>query len=227
MTDKKEDLEQRLHEIRLRRFRERGERLKEERKRLGLSKVDFANVLGIHRNTQGNYEAGREPPVPYLLAIQELGVDIAYVMDGERLSGFPSQCAMVTERIFKTAQQLGISDLDEEALSGLAYLLAKDEQHSSSGLDDCLEEQQSNDLIRWAFKSGPEFREAFSAIGSYGTMGTDTCPSPRHEAEMILETLQLYEEKKESLHLDLHDNIRIVAEFVVNSRLLPKAPDQV
>lgn len=226
MTDKKADLEQRLHEIRERRFRERGERLKEERKRLGLSKIDFANTLGIHRNTQGNYEAGREPPVPYLLAIQELGVDIAYVMDGERLAGFPSQCAMVTERIFKTAQQLGISDLDEEALASLAYLLAKNEQHCSSGLDDCLEEQQTNDLVRWAFKCGPEFREAFSAIGTYSTMGIDTSPAPRQEAEMILETLQLHEEKKESLHLDLHNNIRTVAEFVVNSRSLAKPPDQ-
>lgn len=62
-----------------------GERIREEREALGLSKTAFAKVLGIHRNTQGNYEAGeREPDAAYLAKASEAGVDISYVLTGKR-----------------------------------------------------------------------------------------------------------------------------------------------
>lgn len=218
MSDKKTELEQRLIEMQRRRAQERGERLKEERKRLGLSKIDFANMLGIHRNTQGNYEAGREPPIPYLLAVQEAGVDVAYVMEGERLAGVASQCAQVTRRIFETAGRIGVTDLDQDAVAELAYLLAKNEEHSASGLDECLSAEQTDDLVRWAFTAGDEFAEAVSAIGSYGSIPTGSPPTIQAEAEMILETLSLYVANKGALHLSLHDNIRLTAEAVVNRR---------
>lgn len=58
-----------------------GERLKEERVRLGLSQSAFATRLGIHRNTQIKYESGaREPDSSYLEAIGQAGVDVSYVM---------------------------------------------------------------------------------------------------------------------------------------------------
>lgn len=59
------------------------ERLKEERKRLGLSQGEFAELLSIHRNTQARYERGeREPDTTYLSAISKVGVDIGYVLTG-------------------------------------------------------------------------------------------------------------------------------------------------
>jgi transcriptional regulator with XRE-family HTH domain len=55
---------------------------------LGLSQEAFAKQLGVHRKTQGNYEAGaREPDAAYLAAASKAGVDIGYVLRGERSSG--------------------------------------------------------------------------------------------------------------------------------------------
>lgn len=64
-----------------------GARIREEREALGLSKTAFAKALGIHRNTQGNYEAGeREPDAAYLAKASKAGIDIGYVLRGERAS---------------------------------------------------------------------------------------------------------------------------------------------
>jgi len=62
-----------------------GERLKEERKRLGLSQTEFAEKLGMHRNSQSRYESGeREPEASYLRALGEIGCDVGFVMTGVR-----------------------------------------------------------------------------------------------------------------------------------------------
>ena len=54
-----------------------GERLKEERERLGFSQTEFAAVAGASKNSQYNYEKGeRCPDAAYLAAVAEKGVDI-------------------------------------------------------------------------------------------------------------------------------------------------------
>lgn len=64
-----------------------GARIREEREIKGLSKTAFAKLLGIHRNTQGNYESGeREPDAAYLANAAKADVDIGYVLTGERAS---------------------------------------------------------------------------------------------------------------------------------------------
>lgn len=61
-----------------------GERLRYERKRLGLTQSELAKKLGISRNTQVNYEAmNREPDVKYLGRLEELGVNTRYLISGE------------------------------------------------------------------------------------------------------------------------------------------------
>lgn len=58
-----------------------GQRLREERKRLGLSQTEFAKAVGVHLNTQSRYEKGeREPDTAYLDAIRKAGVDVGYVI---------------------------------------------------------------------------------------------------------------------------------------------------
>ncbi len=58
-----------------------GQRLREERKRLGLSQTEFSRAVGVHLNTQSRYEKGeREPDTAYLDAIGKAGVDVGYVM---------------------------------------------------------------------------------------------------------------------------------------------------
>ena len=62
-----------------------GERIRVERVFLGFSQASFAKKLGIHRNTQGNYESGeRDPDATYLAGASKAGVDIGYVLTGVR-----------------------------------------------------------------------------------------------------------------------------------------------
>lgn len=62
-----------------------GERLKEERVRLGYNQADFAAIAGVAKTSQFNYEKGeRSPDAAYLAAVAEKGVDVLYVVTGER-----------------------------------------------------------------------------------------------------------------------------------------------
>lgn len=62
-----------------------GLRLKEERKRLKLSQTKLAEIAGIGRLTQGNYESEiSAPKIDYLSAIEGVGVDLRYLVFGIR-----------------------------------------------------------------------------------------------------------------------------------------------
>lgn len=62
-----------------------GDRLKEERQRLGLNQSDFAALAQVTKNSQLNYEKGeRSPDAVYLAAVAGAGVDVLYVVTGER-----------------------------------------------------------------------------------------------------------------------------------------------
>ncbi|EDR0251093.1 helix-turn-helix transcriptional regulator [Salmonella enterica subsp. diarizonae] len=62
-----------------------GVRLKEERERLGLSQAALGEIGGVRKQAQLLYEKGeRNPDTAYLSAISKFGVDIQYVMVGER-----------------------------------------------------------------------------------------------------------------------------------------------
>jgi len=60
-------------------------RLREERERLGMSQAVFGELGGVKANAQGNYEKGdRFPDAAYLAAVAGHGVDVLYVVSGER-----------------------------------------------------------------------------------------------------------------------------------------------
>lgn len=62
-----------------------GARLKEERKRLGLSQHEFGAIGEIEANAQGMYEReARFPNATYLSSIAKAGADILYVVTGIR-----------------------------------------------------------------------------------------------------------------------------------------------
>jgi len=62
------------------------ERLREERERLGLVQTDMAEIGGVKKQSQINYESGkRKPDSEYLAAVAERGVDITYVLTGHRV----------------------------------------------------------------------------------------------------------------------------------------------
>ncbi|MGN6260253.1 MAG: helix-turn-helix domain-containing protein [Ralstonia sp.] len=75
-----------------------AERLREERKRLGLTQERFGAEGGVGKLAQLNYEKGeRSPDAAYLSAIALVGVDVSYMLTGERrgASTTPDEAALL------------------------------------------------------------------------------------------------------------------------------------
>ena len=69
-----------------------GARLREERMRIGLSQDEFAAVAAVTRRTQSAYETdARAPDTTYLHALAGVGVDIVYVLTGDRAVAWVSE----------------------------------------------------------------------------------------------------------------------------------------
>jgi len=65
-----------------------GRRLAEERKRLGMKQAEFVRLVGTDVPKQSLYENDRrELRADYIARLAEIGVDIAYVVTGERSEG--------------------------------------------------------------------------------------------------------------------------------------------
>ncbi len=63
-----------------------GSRLKSERKRLNLSQPAIAAFIGISKQSQINYEKGeRSPDANYLQTAAQLGMDINFIITGEKV----------------------------------------------------------------------------------------------------------------------------------------------
>lgn len=63
-----------------------GLRLKEERKRLGLNQAEFAQIGGVGRLAQLQYESeATAPTTRYLSAVGAIGVDLVYLVANIRL----------------------------------------------------------------------------------------------------------------------------------------------
>lgn len=64
-----------------------GIRLREERNKLGLSQEKLAEVGGVQKLAQTNYETGKRSPTgEYLVKIAELGADVNYILTGVRMA---------------------------------------------------------------------------------------------------------------------------------------------
>lgn len=60
-----------------------SERLRDERKRLGLNQTELAGLAGVQKQAQVHYEAGdRSPNAAYLQAIAAAGADVLYILTG-------------------------------------------------------------------------------------------------------------------------------------------------
>lgn len=100
-----------------------GERLKEERVRLGFNQADFAAFAGVAKTSQFNYEKGdRSPDTAYLAAVAEKGVDVLYVVTGVHT---PAQADSLShEEALILEQFRAMNDLDKAAVSRLTSALA-------------------------------------------------------------------------------------------------------
>lgn len=62
-----------------------GERLKEERERLGFNQIDFAEMVGASRKTQIRWKKNGSTPGADVLAIwAKIGLDVLYVVVGQK-----------------------------------------------------------------------------------------------------------------------------------------------
>lgn len=88
-----------------------GERLKEERVRLGMSQTELGAVAGIGKTTQINYEkdAG-SPTANYLISVAEKGVDMVYVLTGTRSLRPAEGLNVVEEKVLDNYRSLPESD---------------------------------------------------------------------------------------------------------------------
>lgn len=76
-----------------------GERLREERTRLGMSQPSFGEIGGVTKKTQMLYEGSeRFPDAQYLAAVAASGVDVLYVLTGQRSQAVPTQTALPREQ---------------------------------------------------------------------------------------------------------------------------------
>lgn len=101
-----------------------GERLREERTRLGLNQEAFAQLGGITRNTQGSYEKGeRNPDSVYLTAVLKAGVDVPYVLTGRRLQRALEGLNEAEETLLHQFRTL--SDYDQKAVHRIISAMAE------------------------------------------------------------------------------------------------------
>lgn len=110
-----------------------GERLREERNRIGLSQVVFGMELSATDRTVKKWEANETSPrAEDLLAAARLGVDVLYVVTGERKP--PKQTHGVEEpavayspaaELAKYVARLDLSETDTAMLKAFAARLAR------------------------------------------------------------------------------------------------------
>lgn len=102
-----------------------GERLREERERLGLNQTEFGALLGVSRGTQKNYEQGANSlDLRYVAALEDCGVDAAFVLTGRRSTPLGQVFSPEEEKLIK--QYRSIAPGDQEAIRRFLKAMADD-----------------------------------------------------------------------------------------------------
>lgn len=112
-----------------------GERLREVRAAMGKSQTEFADIAaaagvpGATRQSQANYEKGRQmPSAAYLAAIADAGADVLYVVTGQRSQTVTGQSHAatsphVTETLNPVTSSDAVPQIDSERLARIVDLL--------------------------------------------------------------------------------------------------------
>ena len=101
-----------------------GDRLKSERKRLALTQTEMGELAGIAKTTQLNYEKGeRHPDSVYLAAIAAAGVDVLYVLTGNRTPQSEQALSVREQSVVYNFRVL--SEADKAAIQRLSGALAQ------------------------------------------------------------------------------------------------------
>lgn len=109
-----------------------GKRLKEERVRLGCSQEGFAALAGITRRPYAEWEAGNTSPTAVqLAAFAAAGVDVLYVVTGQRSSSMPAQDA--AEQVLLESYRRCSSRAKQNLIQTAALLAADIDSASTLG----------------------------------------------------------------------------------------------
>jgi transcriptional regulator with XRE-family HTH domain len=81
-----------------------GQRLREERERLGYTQTDFAALAGASKRSQIGWEQGRSNPDAAVLAEWEkVGLDVVYVVTGDYLSVYQAKVLLANRSLAEKA----------------------------------------------------------------------------------------------------------------------------
>jgi transcriptional regulator with XRE-family HTH domain len=98
-----------------------GNRLKEERERLGHTQTTLATLAATTKKTQIDYETGRTSPnAEYLKTLSSVGFDVTYIVTGQRLDNV----ARTTREMSLLHHYRLLDDRQRNALNELAYTLS-------------------------------------------------------------------------------------------------------
>lgn len=111
-----------------------GNRLKEQRKKLGFTQAQMAEKCGVSGRMWGDYERGKYfPRNENLIAIEKAGIDVNYVMYGEYSTDFkqPENSLNAEElELLEIFRQLG-KDRRSSLLEYAQFQLAQEEKKAT------------------------------------------------------------------------------------------------
>lgn len=109
-----------------------GDRLKDERIRLGLNQAELGALAGVTKTTQFNYEKGaRNPDSAYLAAVAAAGVDVLYVLTGQRTPEPEAALEMREKAVLDNYRAL--TEEDKAAVQRLTDALKESVRNQKSG----------------------------------------------------------------------------------------------
>lgn len=112
-----------------------GERLREERVRLGFNQAEFAAFAGVAKTSQFNYEKGdRSPDAVYLAAVSAQGVDVLYVVTGEHKPQTADSLSPDAAMFLRVYER--VSEDDREVLKRMAAAFAFVKGENGTRTDD-------------------------------------------------------------------------------------------
>ena len=101
-----------------------GSRLRDERKRCGLTQDQVAEIFGIAKRTQANYESGTsDAPAWYLSrALKENRIDVVYILTGQRTTATEASLSEVEDSIIMKYR--GIPEEDQKTIRRMLDAMA-------------------------------------------------------------------------------------------------------
>ena len=115
-----------------------GERLKQERKRLGLTQAELAKRVGIKALTVLQYEKGNtSPTLQFVYKLQDLGFNLQYLLFNRKKmvypQDFPSEVIQyVSDTVSKIEKKFGAALSNETRLKMMLILLGQYVENPSS-----------------------------------------------------------------------------------------------